>query len=195
MESWCHVVWHYGTPIIPNRTFGFHTQLPLDKKWPMKSIPSPQRNTRWLLDCLITWLFKYFMIAWLIERFGRASHSGINTIKHSSNNSSIYTLTHFINLFQRSCSLYYFFFSGVAHFITFIQRSSRPLAHGLWLATLGSSIMLSSAVIYSIVIRSFSLSFPFHKGKKEGNISKNDLIKNDATPNPESWELKVESWK
>ena len=40
---------------------------------------------------------------------------------------------------------------------------------------------LSSAVIYSIVIRSFSLSFPFHKGKTMGNISKNDKIKNDAT--------------
>ena len=44
---------------------------------------------------------------------------------------------------------------------------------------------LSSAVIYSIVysivIRSFSLSFPFHKGKTMGNISENDMIKNDAT--------------
>ena len=44
---------------------------------------------------------------------------------------------------------------------------------------------LSSVVIYSIVIRSFSLSFPFHKGKNEGNISKNDMIKNDATQGPE----------
>ena len=44
---------------------------------------------------------------------------------------------------------------------------------------------LSSIVIYSIVIRSFSLSFPFHKGKTRGNISENDKIKNDATSNPE----------
>ena len=43
----------------------------------------------------------------------------------------------------------------------------------------------SSVVIYSIVIRSFSLSFPFHKGKTTGNISKNDTIKNDATLRPE----------
>ncbi len=43
----------------------------------------------------------------------------------------------------------------------------------------------SSAVIYSIVIRSFSLLFPFQKGKNEGNISKNDRIKNDATSGPE----------
>ncbi len=43
----------------------------------------------------------------------------------------------------------------------------------------------SSVVIYSIVIRSFSLSFPFHKGKNEGNISKNDKIKNDATSSTE----------
>ena len=38
----------------------------------------------------------------------------------------------------------------------------------------------SSVVIYSIVIRSFSTRFPFHKGKTMGNISKNDMIKNDA---------------
>ena len=43
----------------------------------------------------------------------------------------------------------------------------------------------SSAVIYSIVIRSFSLLFPFQKGKTEGNISKNDMIKNDATSGTE----------
>ncbi len=43
----------------------------------------------------------------------------------------------------------------------------------------------SSVVIYSLVIRSFSLSFPFHKGKNEGNISKNDMIKNDSTSIPE----------
>ena len=43
----------------------------------------------------------------------------------------------------------------------------------------------SSVVIYSIVIRSFSLSFPFHKGKTMGNISKNDMAKNDATLRPE----------
>ncbi len=45
---------------------------------------------------------------------------------------------------------------------------------------------LSSVVIYSIVIRSFSTLSPFQKGKNEGNISKNDMIKNDATPGPES---------
>ena len=44
---------------------------------------------------------------------------------------------------------------------------------------------LSSVVIYSIVIRSFSLLFPFYKGKNEGNISKNDTTKNDATTSPE----------
>ena len=43
----------------------------------------------------------------------------------------------------------------------------------------------SSAVIYSIVIRSFSLFSPFQKGKNKGNISKNDRIKNDATSGPE----------
>ena len=43
----------------------------------------------------------------------------------------------------------------------------------------------SSVVIYSIVIRSFSLFSPFQKGKNEGNISKNDRIKNDATSDPE----------
>ncbi len=42
----------------------------------------------------------------------------------------------------------------------------------------------SSVVIYSIVIRSFSTRFPFQKGKNEGNISKNDRIKNDATLGP-----------
>ena len=40
---------------------------------------------------------------------------------------------------------------------------------------------LSSVVIYSFVIRSFSHRFPFQKGKNEGNISENDKIKNDAT--------------
>ena len=44
---------------------------------------------------------------------------------------------------------------------------------------------LSSVVIYSLVIRSFSLSSPFQKGKNEGNISKNDRIKNDTTSSPE----------
>ena len=44
---------------------------------------------------------------------------------------------------------------------------------------------LSSVVIYSIVIRSFSLFSPFQKGKNEGNISKNDMIKNDSTSSPE----------
>ena len=43
---------------------------------------------------------------------------------------------------------------------------------------------LSSVVIYSIVIRSFSTRFPFQKGKNEGNISKNDMIENDATSSP-----------
>ena len=50
---------------------------------------------------------------------------------------------------------------------------------------------LSSVVIYSIVIRSFSLSFPFHKGKNEGNISKNDMIKNDATSSPKGKQRNV----
>ena len=49
----------------------------------------------------------------------------------------------------------------------------------------------SSIVIYSLVIRSFSLSFPFHKGKNEGNISKNDMIKNDATSGLEGAESSV----
>ena len=49
----------------------------------------------------------------------------------------------------------------------------------------------SSVVIYSIVIRSFSLFSPFQKGKNEGNISKNDRIKNDATPGPESTQRNV----
>ena len=43
----------------------------------------------------------------------------------------------------------------------------------------------SSVVIYSLVIRSFSTLFPFHKGKNEGNISNNDMIKNDVTASPE----------
>ena len=50
---------------------------------------------------------------------------------------------------------------------------------------------LSSAVIYSIVIRSFSLSFPFHKGKTMGNISKNDKLKNDATAGPKGTQRNV----
>ena len=160
MESWCHVVWHYGTPIIPNRSFGFHPQLPLDKKWPMKSIPPPLRNTRWLLDCLIAWL-----IVWLIEWFGRASHSEINTIKHSSNNSSIYTLTHFINLFQRSCSLYYFF---SAELLTLLLLFSG--VRGLWLAASGSqpsaqaSCSQASSFIRSLFDR-FPFLFRFRKGK------------------------------
>ena len=33
---------------------------------------------------------------------------------------------------------------------------------------------LSSVVIYSIVIRSFSHRSPFQKGKNEGDISEND---------------------
>ena len=51
---------------------------------------------------------------------------------------------------------------------------------------------LSSVVIYSLVIRSFSLLFPFHKGKNEGNISENDMIKNDATSSPEGTLRNVE---
>ena len=50
---------------------------------------------------------------------------------------------------------------------------------------------LSSVVIYSLVIRSFSTLFPFHKGKTMGNISKNDMIKKDATPGPESTQRNV----
>ena len=50
---------------------------------------------------------------------------------------------------------------------------------------------LSSVVIYSIVIRSFSLSSPFRKGKNEGNILKNDKTKNDATPGPEGTQRNV----
>ena len=38
----------------------------------------------------------------------------------------------------------------------------------------------SSVVIYSLVIRSFSTLFPFHKGKNEGNTLEIDRIKNDA---------------
>ena len=49
----------------------------------------------------------------------------------------------------------------------------------------------SRVVIYSIVIRSFSTLFPFQKGKNEGNISKNDKIKNDATPSPEGAQRNV----
>ena len=49
----------------------------------------------------------------------------------------------------------------------------------------------SSAVIYSLVIRSFSTLFPFQKGKKEGNISKNDMTKNDATSDPEGAQRNV----
>ncbi len=51
---------------------------------------------------------------------------------------------------------------------------------------------LSSAVIYSIVIRSFSTLYPFQKGKNEGNISENDMIKSDATPGTESTLRNVE---
>ena len=50
---------------------------------------------------------------------------------------------------------------------------------------------LSSAVIYSLVIRSFSLLFPFQKGKTMGNISENDMIKNDATLSPEGAQRNV----
>ena len=50
---------------------------------------------------------------------------------------------------------------------------------------------LSSVVIYSIVIRSFSTLFPFHKGKNEGNISKNNMIKNDPTLGLESTQMNV----
>ena len=53
------------------------------------------------------------------------------------------------------------------------------------------NIQLSSAVIYSIVIRSFSHRSPFQKGKNEGNISKNDGIKNDATSGPEGAQSNV----
>ena len=49
----------------------------------------------------------------------------------------------------------------------------------------------SSVVICSIVIRSFSLFFPFHKGKTMGNISKNDMTKNDATLRPEGTQRNV----
>ena len=50
---------------------------------------------------------------------------------------------------------------------------------------------LSSAVIYSLVIRSFSHRFPFHKGKTMGNISENDMIKNDATLSSEGAQRNV----
>ena len=50
---------------------------------------------------------------------------------------------------------------------------------------------LSSVLIYSIVIRSFSTLFPFHKGKNEGNVSKNDKIKNDATASPKGTQRNV----
>ena len=49
----------------------------------------------------------------------------------------------------------------------------------------------SSIVIYSIVIRSFSHRFPFHKGRNEGNISENDMKKNDATSSPEGTQRNV----
>ena len=49
----------------------------------------------------------------------------------------------------------------------------------------------SRVVIYSLVIRSFSTLFPFHKGKNDGNISKNDKIKNDATLGPEGAQRNV----
>ena len=48
-----------------------------------------------------------------------------------------------------------------------------------------SSSSHSSVVIYSLVIRSCSHRFPFQKGKNEGNISENDMIKNDATSRSE----------
>ena len=48
-----------------------------------------------------------------------------------------------------------------------------------------------SVVIYSFVIRSFSNRFPFQKGKNEGNISKNDMIKNDATSSPKGKQRNV----
>ena len=51
--------------------------------------------------------------------------------------------------------------------------------------TLTHSSNHSSVVIYSLVIRSFSLFSPFQKGKNKGNISKNDTIRNDATSSPE----------
>ena len=50
---------------------------------------------------------------------------------------------------------------------------------------------LSSAVIYSFLIRSFSLFSPFHKGKNEGNISKNNKIKNDTTSSPKGTQKNV----
>ena len=46
-------------------------------------------------------------------------------------------------------------------------------------------------VIYSLLIRSFSLLFPFHKGKNKENISKNDMIKNDATSSPKGKQRNV----
>ena len=49
----------------------------------------------------------------------------------------------------------------------------------------------SSVVIYSIVIRSFSYRFPFHKGRNEGNISENDMMNNDATSSPEGTQSSV----
>ena len=49
----------------------------------------------------------------------------------------------------------------------------------------------SNVVIYSIVIRSFSYRFPFHKGRNEGNISENDMMKNDATSSPEGTQRNV----
>ena len=49
----------------------------------------------------------------------------------------------------------------------------------------------SSVVIYSFLIRSFSHRFPFQKGKNEGNISKNDKIKNDTTSSPKGTQKNV----
>ena len=50
---------------------------------------------------------------------------------------------------------------------------------------------LTSVVIYSLVIRSFSTRFPFQKGKNGGNISENDKIKNDATSSLEGAQRNV----
>ncbi len=49
----------------------------------------------------------------------------------------------------------------------------------------------SRVVIYSLVIRSFSTLSPFQKGKNEGNISNNDMIKNDVTASPEGTQRNV----
>ena len=66
--------------------------------------------------------------------------------------------------------------------------SPKPIKHN---NALTHSSNHSSAVIYSIVIRSFSTRFPFQKGKNEGNISENDMIKNDATSSPEGTQRNV----